>query len=230
MWRFPGRRPRLTQVIDAEDLNEGFLPLVAASGHLGEGNVRDLLAGQVDAVAEVASDVAYRDHFAANTVYAGGPVDDAIAGGGTARVQIGNGWTRVGVLLLEHDVEAGPVLLMASFQHGRRRPNNGNNEPERHAYVNVQYGFRMDGNVLSLSVVGDQDSGHEGDGMEKGIWNHLQGVDLFFIVDCGPGRHAFEVVCHAESDIVSEEDIVDDTDLDDYVVVYSREFVAIEVK
>lgn len=231
MWRFPRRIPKSGRVADSEDLNEGFFPLVAASGHLGEGNWQDDMSGQLNSVTEVAAGIAYDASFVGNAHYAGGPVDTAIAGGlYGGLVQIGSGWTQVASATRTIDVEVGPVIVMASFQHGRRRPNNGSNEPDRHAYVHVQYGIRLDGSTLPISVVGDQDSGSEGQAMERGLWNYRQGVDIFQIVDVAPGRHTFELVCHAEGELGDLEGDEDDPDQDDFVVIYSYELLAVEVK
>lgn len=219
MWRFPRRRPHASQVVDHEDLNDAFLPLVAASGHLGEGNFQDDLSGQLNAVTEVDTDVAYRHHGVKATSYAGGPVASA---SGETRIAIGPGWTRIGSMTRTIDVETGPVICVFSAQHGRAIPNDGNDSLPSVARVHTNYGIRIDGSVEPLSVIGDQDRGHSGDGMEHGIWNYRQGVDIFFIAVVAPGRHTFEAVCNAEAttDVASL----------DQIVVYNREFIVVEVK
>ncbi len=220
MWRFPRRIPKTGQVIDHEDLNAGFLPLVAGSGHLGEGNWQDDLSGQLNPVTEVADDVAYRYSFVQGTSYCGGPVASAT---NELRVAVGPGWTRLGELVITRDVEAGPVMVLASFQHGKSAPGDGNDTLASRAYVHVNYGIRVDGNVVPLSVVGDQDRGNAGDGMEFGIWNYLQGIDIFLILDVAPGRHTFELVVTADAELLEATDY-------DEVLVYNPEFVVVEVK
>lgn len=220
MWRFPRRIPHTTQVIDHEDLNDGFLPLVAASGHLGEGNWQDDMSGQLNAVTEVDNDIAYRTSYVQATSYCGGPIASAT---NETRVAVGPGWTRVGALTRTLDVEAGPVIAVASFQHGKSAPGDGNDTLASRAYVHVNYGIRVDGNVVPVSVVGDQDRGNAGDGMEFGIWNYLQGIDIFVILDVPPGRHTFEVVVTADAELLEATDY-------DEVIVYNREFVVVEVK
>lgn len=225
-WRHPEKIPKAGQVIDYKDLNAGFRPFVEADGKLGEGNFSDTLATTLDTSADLATDIAYRSDSARATSYAGGPVASAT---NEIQIRVGPGWTAVdgggsGALRKTFQVETGPVILLASFQAGRLEPGDGDASTPDAFFMHPQFAFRVNGSLIETSVVGDQDFSKEGEGMELGPWNYLHGVDMFYILDIGPGRHTVEVVAHAEGDPTSL------ASAEEAILIYNRELVVVEVK
>lgn len=220
-WKLPRKVPVAGQIPDAQDLNDGFRPFTEADGRLSEGNFAETMAGQLAQHTDIAEDIALRSMSIRANQYAGGPVASATY----AQVPIGPGWTRVEDLVRTLNVETGPLLVMVSLQAGRESPGDGVAARAQRAYMHSRFALRVDGSVVPHSVVGDQDSSTEGEGMELGLWNYLQGVDIFCVVPVGPGSHTVEVVAQAEGSVTT-----DLASASESLLVYSRELVVVEVK
>lgn len=225
-WRHPKKIPKTGEVIDSEDLNEGFRNFVEADGHLSEGNFSTSMASTLTPQTDLADDVANRVGSRKSLSYAGGPISAVT---NEVRVRIGPGWSRIAEasglgLSREIQVEVGPVVLVASFQAGRLNPATGDASTPDAFFMNPRFAFRVNGSVINASVVGDQDYSKEGEGMELGPWNYLHGVDMFYVLPIGPGKHLIEVVASAEGDPDSL------ASAEEAVMVYNRELVYWEVK
>jgi len=227
-WRLPKKIPVAGQIPSARDLNDGFRPFTELDGHLAEGNFSSDMATQLAQHTDIEEDVALRTTGATASCYVGGPVttypNNSSDNDSLVSIKIGPGWSTVGTLTRTLHVDVGPVIVMASFQAARREPGDGQALEPSAFFMHAQYGIRVDGNLQETTVVGDQDTSSEGEWMEFGIWSYLQGVDIFAILDVGPGKHTIEVVAHAEGDIVS---LVGDRE---NILVYNRELRVIEVK
>lgn len=225
-WRVPKWIPTASQVVDYRDMNDAFQEFVDADGHLSEGNFNTGMSANLNQVSDIADDAVFRATRQKAVAYAGGPFSAAT---NYVTIKPGPGWQVVsaggsGELVDTIDVTTGPIIVLASFQHRRKVPNDSSDNVLSTTFLHTRYAIQVDGNVIEHTVTGDQDWATAGEGMERGIWNHLQGVELFAVIPVAPGRHTVKVV--AQCILQSALPVTPN----DAALVFNRELIVVEAK
>tara|TARA_R110002096_G_scaffold398191_1_gene594266 strand:+ start:250 stop:933 length:684 start_codon:yes stop_codon:yes gene_type:complete len=225
-WKFPERIPRTGEVVDNRDLNEAIQPFVEEDGRLNEQNWSSSMAVTVTR-ADLAVDASFRVLHKHNTIDA----SDTDAGSPFS-VEASQTWEP---LLMdgtntEYSLSSrgGTLVVIASLQMGLQgNPGAWGDgtaylDGAREEVVHGLFGIRLDGALLPISVVGDQDTSSEGENMETGLSGYLQGIDIEISVPVTPGRHTVEIVAKSEA-LASASDQV-------AILIYSTELLVWEIR
>lgn len=226
-WKFPKRIPRTGTVVDSDDFNDGIQPFVEEDGRLNEHNWNQDLQTQL-ARTDLADDVSFRVLHKSNIIDAsdtdqGSPVSFFAT----------NTWQTVAMdgsaASYSFTSRGGALGVMASLQLGLPgeagawgNGTTGAEDSSKSILAYAKVGILIDGALEPLSVVGDQDSLHEGLSMETGVTGYLQGTDLFLTVPIGPGEHSVAVV-------ISVDELEEETEKNK-ILVYTTELLVWEIR
>lgn len=222
-WKYPGRIPRATQVIDFQDLNDAFLPFVEEDGKLGEHNWSEDMAAQLSVVSDLDNDMCMRY---ANIYW--DDSDECSAGLGTstetAVVYNSQGWSSIAdstgdTMSYSFTSKGGLCYVLATMQYSIG--------DEGLSDTDIPYcrlGIRLDGAEEPILVNGDQDFYSESESMELGYSGYGMGVDIDGAFPIQPGYHTIEIVAQ-----VRQLPIPEQTDDNVNVFFYSRELFILEI-
>ena len=209
-WKFPRRLPRTDQVVDYRDFNDGLMPFAEEDGKLNEHNWSDDLQTQLTRATDLDDDISFR----VGHVYT---VEDASENynGSPEFVEADVGWTLVPDMTYEFSTRGGSVYVICSLQFGA-----GNLQTT--ALVYTRFAIRLDGAILPISLVGDQDFYSSGATMEIGLSGRMQGVDIDHSFPVAAGKHTVEIMVDVRS--------VNKTDGDLRTALYTRELLVWEIR
>jgi hypothetical protein len=212
-WKFPRRLPRANQVVDYRDFNDAFLPFAEEDGRLNEHNWSLDMASQLDRVDDLTDDVSFRTHVISKELDASGTYNGAPTL--PDFIDADTGWTIIPELTYTFSTGGGTLYVLASIQ-------TGNAAIATTALVYTRLAIRLNGTVLPISVVGDQDFYASGATMETGISSRLMGVDIDHSFPLPPGKHTVDIVADVKS--------INKTDSDLRAAFYNREMLLWEIR
>tara|TARA_R100001443_G_scaffold13374_2_gene23321 strand:+ start:14691 stop:15440 length:750 start_codon:yes stop_codon:yes gene_type:complete len=209
-WRFPKHRVSNNSVIEIDDINENFRAVVEeGSGELNEHNWK--AASWSNRLTDLSDGVGVR---VANFETIVDPTDNPLAGGSTSlRIENEPNWQRLGPLRTVTTTGA-DFWVLASF--AARLPwyratfTDGTNLNTTEAAYGAMFALRVDGNVLTQSIVGSGDI--QNDQMETQQYlPSPQGIGLLCFnspaitsthaaivveatIELAPGQHTIELV------------------------------------
>lgn len=203
-WKFPRRIPKTGQILDAQDLDDAFVPYVdEEGGHLGEQNFSSSLANDLIRETDLAPDICMRVATAQVVVDASEgptsvptPADEPFTQNALAQQVTATGtWVPIEGLSYTFTSKGGTLYALASMQLGVTFPKWDG--PTDNNIITMRLGIRVDGAVYPILTIGDQDSYDEGDFMELGVGGWCQGVDVEGSIPITPGSHTVDFVISA---------------------------------
>lgn len=228
-WKFPKRLPRQDNVVDYRDLNDGLMPVVEEDGRLNETNINEDLATQLNREADLQDDVSFRiahlqDFIDCSDLYDGKPgwpgVPDVL--------YADKGWQVIpaaalydaitdqpGTLSYTFRSYGGDIYIYATFQFSVGAISITD-------LMYTKFGVRVDGAVLPISVIGDQDLGASGPTMESGISGRTMGVCIDHSISLNPGVHTIEIVADPRAMKAQDKDL--------RACFYSKELLIWEIR
>lgn len=227
-WKHPRRIPKTGQILDAQDLNDAFVPYVdEEGGHLGEQNFSSSLKNDLLRETDLAQDICMRVANEATVVDASeGPTvvgsAEPLTPGAQQIPAIGT-WVAIEDLSYTFTTAGGTLYALASMQLGVTFPQfSGTTD---HNIVTMQLGIRIDGAIYPILTIGDQDSYDEGDFMERGVGGWCQGADVEGSIPITPGSHTVDFVIAAH--VVLKRSFGSTRDIQGEVL--TRELIALEI-
>ena len=191
-WKLPKRLPRTGSVVDSRDFNDALMHVVEEDGRLNEHNWNDDLgstsavAGQLTMNTHMETDAAFRYfHYGeavdASELYNSVPAPDFF--------YASRGWQAIPELSITFTTPGGFFYIWSSMQFSIADMALGDND-----LVYTRFAVRLNGAILPISVIGDQDSYSSGTTMETGLSGRSMGVDIDHSIKLSAGTHTLDIV------------------------------------